>query len=151
MENKLTVKYERIFPLLTESQRRLVAASDAEFLGHGGIVAVSKASGMSRSSITIGMKELQSGIFLDSGRNRRKGGGVVVFARAAYSHSASVGNRHPTNLANSAASYQETLVAGIFPRPNLDPDFLLPVALQNKSNCSKVTQYLLILKALSFT
>lgn len=75
MENKLAVKYERIFPLLTESQRRLVAASDAEYLGHGGIVAVSKASGMSRSTITIGMKELKSGTYTDSGRNRRKGGG----------------------------------------------------------------------------
>ena len=75
MENKLAVKYEKIFPILTESQRRLVAASDAEFLGHGGIVTVSKASGMSRSTITIGMKELQSGNFLESGRNRRKGGG----------------------------------------------------------------------------
>ena len=75
MENKLAIKYEKIFPLLTESQRRLVAASDAEFLGHGGIVAVSKASGMSRSTITIGMKELQTGNFLNTGRDRRKGGG----------------------------------------------------------------------------
>jgi transposase len=75
MENKLSVKYEKIFPILTESQRRLVAASDAEYLGYGGIVAVSKASGMSRSTITIGIKELQTGTFTDSNQSRRKGGG----------------------------------------------------------------------------
>jgi transposase len=75
MENKLAIKYEKIFPILTESQRRLVAASDAEYLGHGGIVAVSKASGMSRSTITIGMKELQSGTLTDINQSRRKGGG----------------------------------------------------------------------------
>lgn len=75
MENKLSNKYKKIFPILSESQRRIVAASDAEFLGRGGIVAVSKASGMSRSTITIGMKELQSGSFVDSGRSRKKGGG----------------------------------------------------------------------------
>jgi transposase len=75
MENKLSNKYKKIFPILSESQRRLVAASDAEFIGRGGVVAVSKASGMSRSTITIGMKELQSGTFGDSGRIRKKGGG----------------------------------------------------------------------------
>lgn len=75
MENKLASKYEKIFPMLSEAQRRLVAAADAEYLGHGGIVAVSKASGMSRSTITIGIKELQSGNLLEVGRNRRSGGG----------------------------------------------------------------------------
>jgi hypothetical protein len=75
MENKLASKYEKIFPMLSESQRRLVAAADAEYLGRGGIVAVSKASGMSRSTITIGIKELQSGNLLEVGRNRRSGGG----------------------------------------------------------------------------
>ena len=75
MEEKLASKYKKIFPMLTESQRRLVAASDAEYLGRGGIVAVSKASGMSRSTITIGIKELQSGTFPDIGRNRKTGGG----------------------------------------------------------------------------
>ncbi len=72
---KLSNKYKKIFPILSESQRRIVAASDAEFIGRGGIVAVSKASGMSRSTITIGMKELQSGSFVDSGRIRKIGGG----------------------------------------------------------------------------
>jgi len=75
METKLAVKYEKIFPMLSERQRRMVAASDAEFIGHGGIVAVSKASGMSRSTIAIGKKELQSGTIVEKERIRKKGGG----------------------------------------------------------------------------
>jgi len=75
METKLSVKYAKIFPMLSERQRRMVAASDAEFIGRGGIVAVSKASGMSRSTITIGMKELQSGAIGESKRIRKEGGG----------------------------------------------------------------------------
>ncbi|CAN5866520.1 ISAzo13 family transposase [soil metagenome] len=75
MEAKLAIKYERIFPLLDEKQRRAVAASDAEFIGWGGIAAVSKASGMSRSTISIGMKELRSGSVAGRERARREGGG----------------------------------------------------------------------------
>ena len=75
METKLSVKYAKIFPILSERQRRMVAASDAEFIGRGGIVAISKASGMSRSTITIGMKELQSGAIVVKERIRKEGGG----------------------------------------------------------------------------
>jgi DNA-binding transcriptional ArsR family regulator len=75
MDAKLAMKYEQIFPLLNERQRRLVAASDAEFLGRGGIVAVSEASGMSLTTITIGTKELQSGGIVEKERSRKKGGG----------------------------------------------------------------------------
>lgn len=75
MESKLAVKYKRIFPMLNEKQRRLVAASDAEFIGRGGIVKVSQASGMSRSTINIGMKELQSGSIAGKERSRKVGGG----------------------------------------------------------------------------
>lgn len=75
MEAKLKLKYKRIFPILSERQRRIVAASDAEFLGRGGIVAVSKASGMSRSTITIGMRELQSDVIVEKEVVRKEGGG----------------------------------------------------------------------------
>ena len=75
METKLAAKYKKIFPMLSERQRRMVAASDAEFIGRGGIVAISKASGMSRSTITIGMKELQSGAIVVKERIRKEGGG----------------------------------------------------------------------------
>jgi hypothetical protein len=75
MDAKLAMKYGQIFPLLNERQRRLVAASDAEFLGRGGIVAVSEASGMSRSTIGVGTKELRSGSIVEKERSRKKGGG----------------------------------------------------------------------------
>ena len=77
MNEKLTEKYRKLFPLLNESQRRYVAAADAEFIGHGGITAVSESSGMSRSTITIGMKELNEGNFIDQKkeRSRKEGGG----------------------------------------------------------------------------
>jgi len=73
--DKLLVKYKKIFPILSERQRRIVAASDAEYMGRGGIVAVSRASGMSRSTIGIGMKELQSGTIVEKERIRKEGGG----------------------------------------------------------------------------
>lgn len=75
METKLADKYKKIFPMLSERQRRMVAASDAEFIGRGGIVAVSRASGMSRSTIGIGMKELRSGDVVETQGIRKKGGG----------------------------------------------------------------------------
>jgi hypothetical protein len=75
METKLMIKYKKIFPMLTERQRRMIAASDAELIGRGGIAAVSKASGMSRSTIAIGMKELESGTIVENERIRKKGGG----------------------------------------------------------------------------
>lgn len=75
METKLAAKYKKLFPMLTERQKRMVAASDAEFFGHGGIIAVSKASGISRSTITLGMKELESDVIVENERSRKAGGG----------------------------------------------------------------------------
>jgi transposase len=70
-------KYERIFPELTERTRRLLVASDAKLLGHGGIQIIHKASGVSRKTIARGIKELNQkpDDFFASGRSRRSGGG----------------------------------------------------------------------------
>lgn len=68
-------KYKQLFPELNERSRRLVAAADAQFLGHGGIEIVHKASGLSRGTISQGMKELAEGTHLPEGRSRRAGGG----------------------------------------------------------------------------
>jgi hypothetical protein len=70
-------KYERIFPELTERTRRLLTASDAKLLGHGGIAIIHKASGVSRKTISRGIKELNQkpDDFFVSGRSRRDGGG----------------------------------------------------------------------------
>ena len=78
--------------------------------------------------------------------------GVVVPARHAYSHSASVGKRQPIHVAKAVASSQVTFITGRSPRPQPPSlGFSLPVVSQNKSYCLKVISYLLILKALNVT
>ncbi len=54
-------KIKKILPFLNEAQKRLYLASEAETLGHGGISAISEAVGVSRMTITTGMKELNEG------------------------------------------------------------------------------------------
>ncbi len=70
----LRAKYEAVLPHLDERQQRLVLAGDARSLGHGGIAAVASASGASRSRISVGVAELESGAG-PLGRTRRVGGG----------------------------------------------------------------------------
>ena len=74
----LTEKYERIKSILNERDTRLILASEAVSLGHGGISSVSKKSGLSRSTLTIGINELGSKEFLNEfkeGPVRKPGGG----------------------------------------------------------------------------
>ena len=61
-------------PYLSERQRRLVAAADAQLLGRGGISRVSAASGLSRTTIHRGLREFQGGLVADE-RVREAGGG----------------------------------------------------------------------------
>jgi transposase len=61
---------------LDERGRRAVAASEALALGWGGITAVSRATGLSRAMIQLGIKELRGTIpSAGPGRIRRPGGG----------------------------------------------------------------------------
>ena len=50
-------------------------AAEARALGHGGIAAVMRATGISRSTIQRGLQEADSGAVLPAGRTRRTGGG----------------------------------------------------------------------------
>src|SRR6478609_8357839 len=70
----LRAKFEAVLPHLDERQQRLVMAGEARSLGHGGIAAVALASGASRSRISAGVAELESGQ-APLGRVRREGGG----------------------------------------------------------------------------
>ena len=63
---------ERVF---TERSRRLWAATEALALGRGGIALVERATGVSRSTISRGIRELESDETLEPGRTRRSGGG----------------------------------------------------------------------------
>jgi hypothetical protein len=59
---------------LNERSRRLLAAAEAKTAGHGGITAASRATGVARSTIGRGLKDLASPGSL-SGEVRRPGGG----------------------------------------------------------------------------
>ena len=59
---------------LNERARRLLAAAEAKTAGHGGITAASRATGVARSTIGRGLKDLAGPGSL-SGQVRRPGGG----------------------------------------------------------------------------
>jgi hypothetical protein len=52
-------KYETFLPYLNERTRRVWAAMEARALGYGGMSAVAQATGLSRNTIAVGMKDLQ--------------------------------------------------------------------------------------------
>ena len=68
-------KYSAILLDLDERGSRRWAAAEAMAIGRGGITAVSKATGIARSTIQIGIKELKSPEVLAPDRQRRPGGG----------------------------------------------------------------------------
>lgn len=68
-------KFDSLACALDERGRRLWAATEAKAIGHGGIALVSRATGVSYSTITRGLKELESGPPPQPGRVRRPGGG----------------------------------------------------------------------------
>jgi hypothetical protein len=70
----LQEKVARVWPHLDERARRLFAASEARALGRGGISLVSRACGLSRVTITKGIRELDEPP-LPTGRIRKEGGG----------------------------------------------------------------------------
>jgi len=74
-ENNIREKYRKLFPVMTERSRRIWAATEAQSLGHGGVSAVARATGISRNTIAQGMKELQLSEVLAPERVRRAGGG----------------------------------------------------------------------------
>jgi len=71
---KLRTKLGAVWPLLDERARRLVAASEADSLGYGGVSLVRRACGLSRKAIAKGLCEIQEGRNWE-GRIRRPGAG----------------------------------------------------------------------------
>lgn len=68
-------RYRALAGELDERRRRLWAAAEARSHGRGGVTAVSRATGMSATTIHKGLRELASGETLERGRVRRPGGG----------------------------------------------------------------------------
>ena len=78
MADTESIKYRfaALAPHLDEKGRRLLAAAEARSLGRGGIRLVSELTGVARSTIGRGLKELDAASAPDgSGRVRRPGGG----------------------------------------------------------------------------
>jgi transposase len=79
-------RYRLLSSRLDERQRRLFVAAEAMVIGRGGISAVSRATGVSRVTITVGLGELEAeavaeSVPLPQGRVRRLGGGRKKLAQ----------------------------------------------------------------------
>jgi hypothetical protein len=74
-ESAIRLRFEALAPVLDERARRRFAAAEAMSAGRGGVSAVTRATGVARSTIGRGLAELRSGETLDTSRVRRPGGG----------------------------------------------------------------------------
>ena len=70
-------KFQLLRDVLDERGRRVWAAAEADSLPHGGVSLVAKATGLSRSTIHAGLRELKAGKVkpVTAGRVRKAGGG----------------------------------------------------------------------------
>lgn len=76
--NVIRTKYRSLASAFDERQRRLWAATEARAMGHGGVAAVARATGLAHTTIRRGMEQLASGRKVekvDPERVRRPGGG----------------------------------------------------------------------------
>src|SRR5690349_19684076 len=73
---QLSLRFEVLMPHLNERQRRLLLATEARLLGHGGVRAVARVAGVSETTVRAGVFELEDGGEpFPEGRVRRGGGG----------------------------------------------------------------------------
>ena len=68
-------RIQSMLPLLDEKQKRLYLAAEVESMGYGGLKAVHELTGVSKTTIIRGQKELIDGNNINNGRIRRNGGG----------------------------------------------------------------------------
>src|SRR3954463_2037897 len=71
-------KYHSLLPEMDERRRRQWAAAEARELGWGGVTLVARATGLSRPTITAGLRELEQPApqrAAEAARVRRPGGG----------------------------------------------------------------------------
>ena len=61
-EEAIRRKYNKLYQTFNERQKRLWAASEAINLGHGGVSLLQRITGLSRSTIHLGIKELKGEI-----------------------------------------------------------------------------------------
>jgi hypothetical protein len=59
--DQLLLRFEVLLPHLNERQRRLLLATEARLLGHGGVRAVAEVAGVSETTVRAGVFELEEG------------------------------------------------------------------------------------------
>ena len=74
-EAAIAARFLRVSPLLDERARRLTAGAEALAIGRGGVAAVSRATGLARTTVARGVDDVLLGGRLDPGRVRRPGAG----------------------------------------------------------------------------
>ena len=67
-------RYQDLWPVLNEQGLRRFAATEARAYGYGGVSVVSQITGIARSTIGRGMKEIEENLKLEAGRVRKPGG-----------------------------------------------------------------------------
>jgi transposase len=72
---KFRKKFNLVSSHLNEKTRRIWAATEAKIYGYGGITILSEATGLSRDTISLGLKELKSKKKIDIDRIRKLGAG----------------------------------------------------------------------------
>jgi len=80
IHKELKQKFALIWPHLDERAWRMMAANEARQLGRGGVSRVSRACGLSRMTVTKGMRELRDRPLVQ-GRSRLPGGGRPTLLR----------------------------------------------------------------------
>ena len=77
LEQGIRQRFQLLEKHLDERTRRLFAAAEAEAVGRGGVSAAARATGLSRTTITQGVRDLAKPVDNgpSSGRVRRPGGG----------------------------------------------------------------------------
>jgi transposase len=71
----ISKRYKILSPFLDEKAHRLFIAAESKAIGYGGIEIVTKSTGVSRTTISAGLKELKEPELINSSRIRKEGGG----------------------------------------------------------------------------
>ncbi|MFH1417354.1 MAG: ISAzo13 family transposase, partial [Planctomycetota bacterium] len=74
LAERIRQRYVEVLPALNERGRRLFAAEEARAYGRGGVSVVSRVTGIARSTIERGLREIEAKRALPAGRSRRAGG-----------------------------------------------------------------------------
>jgi len=74
-ETAIAARYQAVSSLVDERARRLMAGSEALAIGRGGVAAVSRATGLARTTVARGVADVREGARLEGGRVRRPGAG----------------------------------------------------------------------------